>query len=193
LALKLFTPIQRNVYVSTNQEISMHNRTPFKKLAFWAVPLALMLCSTPEVALAYETDGVNGQLISESPTTQSPRDAHLQLEQELGLNPEQAKKVNATMQQGRGQSAALRQQLKAKREAMMRYVQSPGATEAGARNLNAEMNELQRQLGEIRLKTWFSMRSQLTPAQLEKLNALKAQRKSKYPQGGHYPKGDSAF
>ena len=171
----------------------MHNRTPFKKLAFWAVPLALMLCSTPGVAFAYETDGINGQLISEGPATKSPVDAHAQMERDLGLNPEQAQKVNATMQQGRAQSAALRQQLKAKREAMMRYVQSPSATEAGARNLNAEMNELQRQLGEIRLKTWFSMRSQLTPAQLEKLKALKGQRKSQKPQGGHHPEGGGDF
>lgn len=171
----------------------MHNRTPFKKLAFWAVPLALMFCSTLEMAFAYETDGITGQLISEGPPSKSSVDTHGQMERELGLNPEQAQKVSATMQQGRAQSAALRQQLKAKREAMMRYVQSPDATEAGARSLNAEMNELQRQLGEIRLKTWFSMRSQLTPAQLEKLKALKAQRKSQKPQGGHHPEGSGDF
>jgi Spy/CpxP family protein refolding chaperone len=150
----------------------MHNRTLFKKLALWAVPLALMSCSTPEMAFAYETDGINGQLISKGPSSKSSVGTYLQMERELGLNPEQTQKFNSTMQQGRAQSLALRQQLKAKREAMMSYVQSSNATEAGARNLNADINKLQRQLGEVRLKTFFSIRSQLTPAQFEKLKAL---------------------
>ncbi len=170
----------------------MHNRTPFQKPAFWALPLAFLLCCASGFTAAYAGEGASGysgQLIAQSASAKAAADKHSQMEQALGLSPEQAQKVKAIMAHGKSQSEVLRRQLKTKREAMMRYVQSPSANEAGARSLNAEINELQRQLGEIRLKTWFSMRAELTPEQLEKLKALKAQRKSQRPAGGHHAEG----
>jgi Spy/CpxP family protein refolding chaperone len=57
----------------------------------------------------------------------------------------------------------------------MQYLQSPNANESQARALNAEINDLQRQLSELRLKTWFGMRAQMTPEQIQKLNQMKGQ------------------
>lgn len=171
----------------------MNNRMLFLKAAFLAVPLALMLCpvagaETPSGAGA---DARHGRLTAQSQGSANPRQ---QFATELGLSPEQSRKVDAIMAQGREQSRVLRQQLQAKRHTMMQYLQSSSANEAQARTLNSDMNDLQRQLGEVRLKTWFAMRSQLTPEQLDKLKALKARQgntRSGGPTSEGMPKGGS--
>lgn len=160
----------------------MNNRMPFLRAAFLAVPLVLTLCPLAGATAPFDlqTGEPRGMLIAQKQGSTHPGkpeagvNPHHRFAEELGLSPEQSRKVEAIMAQGHEQSQALRQQLRTKRQAMMRYLQSSNASEAQARTLNADINDLQRQLGEVRLKTWFTMRSQLTPEQLEKLKAMKA-------------------
>ena len=43
------------------------------------------------------------------------------------------------------------------------------ANEGKARGMLSEVNRLQNQLSELRLKSWFALRSTLTPEQLEQI------------------------
>lgn len=177
------------------QENSMTNRNPFKATAFLAVPTALLLMAQPVFAESFWGAG-NGQDFGrfdggqnriaqgQAPgNSQTRQDRQQQMIQQLGLNPDQAEKVKGIMQQGKAQSQALHQQLRAKRQAMMKYLQSPEANESQARSMNADINDLQRQLSEIRLKSWFAMRAQMTPEQLQKMSQMKR------PGGGMGPGG----
>jgi len=163
----------------------MTNRNPFKATAFLAVPTALLLMAQPVFAESFQGAG-NGQdfgrfnggqnYIAQGQVpgnSQARPDRQQQMIQQLGLSPDQTEKVKGIMQQGKAQSQALHQQLRAKRQAMMKYLQSPEANESQARSMNADINDLQRQLSEIRLKSWFAMRSQMTPEQLQKMSQMK--------------------
>lgn len=160
----------------------MCNRMPLQKLAVLALPLALLLNLLPVSASADPSS--QGGRVQGQAASHSADERHQQMVKELGLSPEQGQKVKSTMEQGRAQSQPLREQLKTKRKAMMQYLQTPNATEAGARALNSDINDLQRRLSEIRLKTWFSIRSQLNPEQLQKLQALKARHWAQRSNGG---------
>lgn len=92
---------------------------------------------------------------------------------QLGLSAEQNQKVRAIMEEGRSQSQALHQQLKSKRQAFMQYMHSSSASESRALSLMEEMNALQRQLSELRVRTWFKVRTNLTPEQLQRLSQMK--------------------
>ncbi len=176
------------------QENSMINRNPFKATAFLAVPTALLLMAQPVFAESFWGAG-NGQDFGRSGdqnriaqgqapgNSQARQERQQQMIQQLGLSPDQAEKVKGIMQQGKAQSQALHQQLRTKRQAMMKYLQSPDANESQARSMNADINDLQRQLSEIRLKSWFAMRSQMTPEQLQKMSQMKR------PGGGMGPGG----
>lgn len=152
----------------------MSNRMPLPKLAVLALPLALLLNCVPGSVSADPSKHGGQPQARATHAASASDDRHQQMMKDLGLSPEQGQKVKSTLEQGRAQSQALREQLKTKRKAMMQYLQSSNATETGARNLNNEINDLQRRLSEIRLKTWFSMRSQLNSEQLQKLQAIKA-------------------
>lgn len=177
----------------------MNNRMAFNKLAFLAVPLAMTLFHTQALAESFgglQSDGPQSLQIAQGQSPAGPgkpeagANQRPRLLEQVGLSPEQRQKVQAIREQGRAQSEALRQQLETKQQAMMRYLQSSNADEAQARTLNADINRLQQQLSEARLKTWFSIRQQLTPEQLEKLKALKAKRGAGHPGASHpRPKG----
>lgn len=167
----------------------MTKRNPMQALAVLAIPAALLLLSVPAQADPFQ-GGDAGQSFGSSPQSgrhfqqEGPnqqggqmqgQDRHEQMMQQLGLSPEQRQKIKAIMQQGRTESQALHQQLKAKRQALMQYLQSSDANETRARSLNAEINDIQRQLSELRLKTWFAMRSLMTPEQIQKLGQMKSQ------------------
>lgn len=184
----------------------MINRNPLKAAAFLAVPAALLLMAQPVFAESFWGGQEFGRFGDQHQIAQGPNGGNSQARQErqqqmiqqLGLNPVQAEKVKAIMQQGQDQSKALHQQLRTKRQAMMKYLQSPDANENQARGMNAEINELQRQLSEIRLKSWFAMRSQMTPEQLQKMSQLKrpgggkgGQRPGMGPRGQFGPGGRS--
>lgn len=164
----------------------MNNRTPFRKAVFLAVPLVLMLCPLTGFAAAFDSASGSscGMLLAAasdsggSDRSESPSERHQRYVEALGLSPEQSRKVKAIMSQGRAQSKALRDQLAAKQQQMMLQLQSGNANEAQARALNSEINDLQRQISEVRLKTWFSMRAELTPEQLVKLKEYKEKRRA---------------
>lgn len=99
--------------------------------------------------------------------------------QQLDLTPEQRPKVQAIMQQSRQEGQALSQQLRAKRNAMMDYLKSLNATEATAMTMSTEVNMLQKRLSELRVKTWFAIRAELTPAQIQKMNQMGDLQRSK--------------
>lgn len=165
----------------------MNNRTPFRRAVFLAVPLVLMLCPLTGFAAAFDSAPVSscGMLLAAAPhsgggsgPSESPSERHQRYVEALGLSPEQSRKVQAIMSQGRAQGKALRAQLATKQQQMMRNLQSADANEAQARALNSEINDLQRQISEVRLKTWFAMRAELTPEQLVKLKEYKEKRRA---------------
>lgn len=96
-----------------------------------------------------------------------------QMFEQLGLSPEQTRKIRGVVQQGREQGRILRERMRAKQKEMMTYIHSANAQEGPAHNINNEIIELQRQLSELRLKTWFAIRSHLTPEQRQKMSQLK--------------------
>lgn len=94
--------------------------------------------------------------------------------QKLDLSPEQSQKVNLIMQRGKQQGQALHQTIRKKRQDLMRYLHAPDSTESQAMAMNSEINAMQRQMSELRLKTWFAMRAIMTPEQRQKLQKLRA-------------------
>lgn len=116
-------------------------------------------------------DGLEGPALNHGSERWADRSEarHRGMLQKLGLSPEQSKRVDALLQRGREESQALRQQLHERRQTLMRYLKRPEATEAGARAQSAEIQSLQKRLSEMRLKTWFAIRSLLTPEQIRKL------------------------
>lgn len=150
----------------------MNNRNPLKALSFLLVPTALLLLSAPGYC-----EGPSAPKAS-APSEHSGRrhnenEAHQAFSKQLGLSPEQSQKVKAIMQEGHQQSQTMKEQLRAKRKALMQYLQTPNASQSQALSMNADINATQRQMSELRLKTFFAMRAQLTPEQLQKLPQLK--------------------
>ncbi len=85
----------------------------------------------------------------------------------MGISPEQLQRIQAIQQQGKNESNSLMQQLKSKRQALMQYMQSPNATEAQARALSNDMQRIQGQLSDLRIRTYFRMRNEMTPEQFQ--------------------------
>lgn len=169
----------------------MTQRNPRKAFAFLAVPAMLLLMAQPVLASPFPggipcaDDNMSSLQIAQARPNVSPAEREKRRQyfiKALGLSPDQAQKIQAIKQQGREQSKVLDQQLHTKRQALMQYLQSPTANESQARAMNAEINTLQKQLSELRLKSWFSMRAIMTPEQLQKMKQLK-------PPGGRHPGG----
>ena len=108
------------------------------------------------------------------------RGEHQLIFSQLKLSPKQTEAIQAIGQEGRQKSEGLKTQLRTKRHALMQYLHTNNATLAPALALNNEVNQIQRQIGELRLKTFFAMRSQLTPEQLQQFQKLK----TKFPHAG---------
>jgi Spy/CpxP family protein refolding chaperone len=108
---------------------------------------------------------------SQTPEKTHPGDPMILLSK-LNLSKEQSAKVKALVEQGKTESQALYQQVKEKREALMTYLKADDAIEAKALELNSEIQELKGHLGEMRLKTWFAIREQLTPEQRHSLQEV---------------------
>jgi Spy/CpxP family protein refolding chaperone len=148
------------------------NRNLLKASAFLAIPLVVL--STSLTSLANSPAGMKAQPAAKHEFERShPGPSFLE---QLRLTPEQKDKIRALQTQGHESSRALHQQLKAKRQALMEYLQSVDADEARAQSLQAEVNDMQAQMSAQRLKSWFQMRAILTPEQRLRLQQLKPQR-----------------
>lgn len=152
------------------------NRSLWKALAFLAIP-GMLLMAWP----ACHADPASQNSARNSEAVRAEwAERHEQMARQLGLTPEQQKKFQTLRQQGRSQSQAQRQQLRSKRQALMQYLRTPQAMEARALQMQAEVNDLQKQMSEQRIKAWFQMRETLTPEQLQKLGQLKPKRPSDF-------------
>jgi Spy/CpxP family protein refolding chaperone len=92
--------------------------------------------------------------------------------QEMGFTQEQMDQIKAIQQKAHSQAQPLKQTLEQKRKEMMEYVSSPGATEAQALSKQREFAQLQNQLSELRIKTWFKMKDVMSPEQLQRYTQL---------------------
>jgi Spy/CpxP family protein refolding chaperone len=91
---------------------------------------------------------------------------------QLKLTPAQSLKVNTLARQAREKSAPLRAQVEQERRELSVYLKAVPATEAGAISRRERIHKQLHQLSLLRLKTWFAIRAQLTPAQLKRLGQL---------------------
>jgi len=162
----------------------MQKPNPLKALALtWAItglaaglmlgPMAISQAAGPHTATVRENA--------------SEAEAHQCFLSQLDLSKEQSQKIKTIMAGGHKQSQALKSQLHAKKRGLMQYLQSPDANLNQALSQNNDINGMQRQLGELRLKTFFAMRAQLSPEQLQKLQHLQKERMSKHAAPGCGP------
>ena len=160
------------------------NKIPFPKALAWLIVPCFLIMTFPSLAeVGAPSKGKNHvQKLSTQDHPGKGRAACFL--QQLNLNKEQQQKVEKTIAEGHKQSQALKKKLRAKRRALMQYLQTPEANQAQALGMNKEINVLQSQIGELRLKTFFSMRAQLNPEQIQKLQHLQKSRQSMG--GGHY-------
>lgn len=150
-----------------------------KASAFLAIPLVVL--SSPLASWANPGQQGNLKMPPEA-KHEFKRPGHpASLLEQLRLTPEQKEKIRALQMQGHEQSHALHQQLRAKRQSLMQYLQSPDAEEGKAQGLQAEVSDLQSQMSMQRLKSWFQMRSILTPEQKQRLQQLRPQRPDRPP------------
>ena len=90
---------------------------------------------------------------------------------DLNLSEEQREKLKTMMQDGREKSQALREKSKGRYRAMMDYMADPSATEAKALEMQRDIQADQAKMSELRIQSWFKMRSVLTPEQLQQVQA----------------------
>jgi Spy/CpxP family protein refolding chaperone len=156
----------------------MNKPNPIKALVLTLVPVSLLLAP---VSLA---EGAPPHKATPSVSANRDQDSQPCMFSQLNLSKEQAQKVKSIMAEGHKQGQPLKAQVRTKKHALMQYIQSPDASLPQALNQNSEINNLQRQLGELRLKTFFSMRAQLTPEQLDKLQHLQKESPQKHGMEG---------
>lgn len=173
----------------------MNNPFTLKSLVAALVPTALLfaplaLATNPSPTIPAKSQPVQAVQVKAKTASPHPvdKDSHACFLSQLNLSKEQSKKVDSMMQEAHKQSQALKEQLHTKRHALMQYLQSPEANQDKALGMNNEINTLQRQLGELRLKTFFAIRGQLTPEQLQKLQHLQKERMAQ-----HSPRGSQCW
>jgi Spy/CpxP family protein refolding chaperone len=98
------------------------------------------------------------------------------LAQELKLSPEQQNKIKAIRDNASKEAEPLRQQLMAKQKEVMSYVGRPDATETKAIALQRDLHALQLKMAEHRLRTWFKIKSVMTPEQSRQYAEVRKQR-----------------
>jgi Spy/CpxP family protein refolding chaperone len=88
---------------------------------------------------------------------------------DLNLTPEQKAKLDAQREARKQGSQALRDQLKAKMQALHEAIAKPGATQASVSGLVNEINALKGQMFSQRIGGIFAMKEVLTPEQFAKM------------------------
>ncbi len=109
---------------------------------------------------------------------------HKKMGEALGLTQEQQGKLKALKE---GKKANFKSKMQAsheKRKALHDYMASDDATESGAMAKQRELNALQAEIGEMKVRSFFEMRSILTPEQRQKMKAMHDERKSRMKDGG---------
>jgi len=91
----------------------------------------------------------------------------------LHLSSKQQSAILALMSSSREKNHALFLKADSTRANMVAYLKSKNATFAGAQAKSADFQKIMHELAIQRLTTWFQIRKQLTPQQLENLNQIK--------------------
>jgi Spy/CpxP family protein refolding chaperone len=98
----------------------------------------------------------------------------------LDLSADQRAKVKAIRQRHREAVKADWQALKTRQQELATLLRSPGATADQAVAKQREIDAIRARLAESRVRAWFETRAVLTPAQLQKLPALKPDRQPEH-------------
>jgi|GEM_PF-2903054 len=93
--------------------------------------------------------------------------------EKLQLSSKQQATILALMTSSRQKNHALFLKADHSRATMVTYLKSKNATFAGAQSKSADFQKIMHELAIQRLTTWFQIRKQLTPHQLENLNQIK--------------------
>lgn len=99
---------------------------------------------------------------------------------ELNLTEQQKAQLKSIRESSKASSQGVHDQMRSQHKAFADYLSSPGATESGARSKLNQMLDMQRQMGESRIQTWFKMREVLTPEQQTKFQQLMAEKRAKW-------------
>jgi len=109
---------------------------------------------------------------------------HQKMMDELGLTPDQASKIKTIREQNHSQAKSIHDQLQGKRKNLMEYMSSDNADPNKAKSMQQDIDQLQGQLSDLRMNTWFEMKKNLTPEQLTKMQTLRDQHQQNRGQGG---------
>lgn len=123
------------------------------------------------------------------PAGEQPEKRHELIMKKLGVTPAQAEELKAIREGNRREGGQLKEEIRLKQKALMAYMTSPGATEAGALDRQNEIAALRNRMSELRIKTWFAIREKLTPEQLEKLTRMRRrimQNRGQRHRSGHH-------
>lgn len=92
------------------------------------------------------------------------------MKKDLGLSQKQEQELEAHKEKHRKEAQALREELRAKREAMKAELDKPSLDEARVTALNEELKVLQGKLADQRLRGILEVRKILTPEQFKKFH-----------------------
>ena len=107
-----------------------------------------------------------------------------QMIEQLGLTEEQQQLLKAHKESHRGKMKELKEQIRAKREAMRLALQNADVDENTVRATNEEIKALMNTVADYRLDGVLELRKIFTPEQFKKFNELKEQHKAKW-RGDH--------
>lgn len=139
------------------------------KKSLWTPVLALALLAAPAAlpAMADPEGGDRGPGRAEH---------HMnRLFDRLHLTAEQKQKLQAIRTRERENKRAQHQALGKKWQELSALMRSASSTREQALAKQREINQLQAQLAESRVSTWFEMRAVLTPEQLKELATIKGE------------------
>jgi len=110
---------------------------------------------------------------------------------QLGLTPEQRKKIDAIKAESHTQGKAAHEQMHQQHKDFEAYLFSAGATEQGANVKIDSSSQRMANMGKLRVKTLFKMRALMSPEQFQKFGILQHERwENKMKRHHHQPLGE---
>lgn len=103
-----------------------------------------------------------------------------EMQSKLGISDEQSAKLKAIREHNHGKAEQLHQQMRLKRQALMEYVSTPNSDPEKARAMQQEIDQLQKQISNLRMDAWFEMRKVLNPEQLRQMQSIREKRQQKF-------------